>query len=116
LHTSDDRRGLQIASAAPGIHDPVLESGELHFNAEQEAVGRLSLALAAAGVQIYSLQGELATLEELFFRLTEGDAEGAEHEPERAEGEPERAEGEAEGAEGEPDRAENEPEGELSGV
>jgi len=35
-------------------------------------VGALSLALGGAGVGIVALTPELATLEDLFFRLTEG--------------------------------------------
>ena len=39
--------------------------------AEESRVGALSLALGRAGVGILSLTPELATLEDLFFRLTE---------------------------------------------
>ena len=35
-------------------------------------MGALSLALAQAGIGILALTPELATLEDLFFRLTEG--------------------------------------------
>jgi ABC-2 type transport system ATP-binding protein len=86
LHTSDDPRALEIASAAPGIHQAALADGEVRFNAAEADVGALSLALAGAGVQIYSLRPELATLEELFFRLTEGDAEANGGESGRADG------------------------------
>ena len=37
-------------------------------------MGTLSLSLAQAGVGILALTPELATLEDLFFRLTEGNA------------------------------------------
>ena len=40
-------------------------------------MGALSIALGAAGVGILALTPELATLEDLFFRLTEGGADGA---------------------------------------
>ena len=46
-------------------------------------MGALSLALAHAGVGILALTPELATLEDLFFRLTEGDGDGA-HAPDGA--------------------------------
>ena len=49
----------------------------MRFQAEERDVGELSLALARAGVGILALTPELATLEDLFFRLTEGD--GAAH-------------------------------------
>ncbi len=81
LRTSDDLRALEIARGASGIHDAAVAAGEVRFNAEEADVGALSLALAGAGVQIYSLRPELATLEELFFRLTEGEAEADGHEP-----------------------------------
>ena len=81
LHTSDNRRALEVASAAPGIHEAALADGEVRFNAEEADVGALSLALAEAGVQIYALRPELATLEELFFRLTEGASEADGKEP-----------------------------------
>ncbi len=42
-------------------------------------MGALSLALAQAGIGILALTPELATLEDLFFRLTDGDgASGSE--------------------------------------
>ena len=37
-----------------------------------KALGELSLALGRAGIGILALTPELATLEDLFFRLTEG--------------------------------------------
>ncbi|MGA9313379.1 MAG: hypothetical protein WBV77_01990, partial [Solirubrobacteraceae bacterium] len=43
---------------------------------DEERVGALSLALGQAGVGILALTPELATLEDLFFRLTE-DGDGA---------------------------------------
>jgi ABC-2 type transport system ATP-binding protein len=73
LHTTDDERALALMSeqasverAAPGEHG-------LTFQANEQDVGRLSLTLAAAGIGILALNPELATLEDLFFRLTEGD-------------------------------------------
>ncbi len=39
---------------------------------QEHDVGALSIALGAAGVGILALTPELATLEDLFFRLTEG--------------------------------------------
>jgi hypothetical protein len=44
----------------------------LTFQAQESDVGRLSLALGQAGIGILALTPELATLEDLFFRLTEG--------------------------------------------
>ncbi len=76
LRTTDDGRALQIAHAQAGVEAPVLGDGGLGFHAEEQAVGALSLSLGRAGVGILSLTPELATLEDLFFRLTE-DRDGA---------------------------------------
>ena len=51
----------------------LVESTEhgLGFQAQERDVGELSLSLARAGIGILALTPELATLEDLFFRLTE---------------------------------------------
>jgi len=72
LHTSDDQRALELARVQAGIKDLVGSGSELRFNASEEAAGSLSIALGAAGVAIYSLSPVHATLEDLFFELTEG--------------------------------------------
>jgi hypothetical protein len=51
----------------------VLGEHGLAFQADEAHVAALSLALGRAGVGILSLTPELATLEDLFFRLTEDD-------------------------------------------
>jgi ABC-2 type transport system ATP-binding protein len=73
LRTTDDPRASRILAEQPGIE--LVTSGEqgLGFQADERAVGALSLALAGGGVGILALTPELATLEDLFFRLTEGD-------------------------------------------
>jgi ABC-2 type transport system ATP-binding protein len=74
LRTTDDARALELLRAQPGVehlinaHPP--EHG-LSFQAQERDVGGLSLALGQAGVGILTLTPELATLEDLFFRLTE---------------------------------------------
>jgi ABC-2 type transport system ATP-binding protein len=78
LHTTDDARALQIAREQQGIASAMLGEQGLSFQADESHVGALSLALGRAGVGILSLTPELATLEDLFFRLTE-DSEGEEH-------------------------------------
>jgi ABC-2 type transport system ATP-binding protein len=76
LRSTDNARALAVLRAQPGIehvanaHPP--EHG-LSFQAQEANVGALSIALGAAGVGILALTPELATLEDLFFRLTEGD-------------------------------------------
>jgi ABC-2 type transport system ATP-binding protein len=75
LRTSDDARALEIARAQHGIGHPALGEHGLAFEAQEHDVGELSLALGEAEVAILALTPELATLEDLFFRLTEGPGE-----------------------------------------
>jgi ABC-2 type transport system ATP-binding protein len=71
LRTTDDPRALDLIRVQAGVSHA--HSGEhgLAFEAEEGNVGALSLALAGAGIGILALTPELATLEDLFFRLTE---------------------------------------------
>ena len=50
-----------------------VDGEEAAFSASEEAVAALSIALGRAGIGIRSLEREGATLEQLFFRLTEGE-------------------------------------------
>ena len=79
LRTGDDARAGAIARAQPGIeHVTSDEHGGLRLQADEQHVGALSLALGRAEIAILSLTPELATLEDLFFRLTEdGQGNGA---------------------------------------
>jgi ABC-2 type transport system ATP-binding protein len=83
LRTTDDDRARAVAEAQTGIADvqATPERG-LSFSAESEdAVAALSLALAESGALIVELSSRHATLEDLFFRLTEGEeAEAAKRE------------------------------------
>jgi ABC-2 type transport system ATP-binding protein len=72
LRTTDDARALEVASRSAGVEHVTAGEHGLGFQAEERSVGELSLALAQAGVGILTLTPELATLEDLFFRLTEG--------------------------------------------
>jgi ABC-2 type transport system ATP-binding protein len=76
LRTTDDERALAIAREQQGVESPVLSESGVGFHADEPHVGALSLALGRANVGILSLTPELATLEDLFFRLTE-DTNGA---------------------------------------
>jgi ABC-2 type transport system ATP-binding protein len=71
LRTTDDARALGIVQEQPGVQHAVAGEHGLSFQADEERVGTLSLALGQAGVGILALTPELATLEDLFFRLTE---------------------------------------------
>jgi ABC-2 type transport system ATP-binding protein len=78
LRTTDDARAAAVAREAGGVR--AVEAGDdgVAFRAETEtAVAELSLALARAGVGIVALVPRTASLEELFFRLTEGPPEPA---------------------------------------
>jgi ABC-2 type transport system ATP-binding protein len=75
LRTSDDERARAVAAAQPGIGDvrAGAEAG-ISFSAEsEEAIGALSLALAESGALTLELSSRQASLEDLFFRLTEGE-------------------------------------------
>jgi ABC-2 type transport system ATP-binding protein len=73
LRTTDDDRATAIAARADGITELETTSHGLTFAAEERAVAALSLTLAEAGIGLLALVPRTATLEELFFRLTEGD-------------------------------------------
>jgi ABC-2 type transport system ATP-binding protein len=73
LRTTDDKLALGVLIGQAGIEHAAAGEHGLGFQADEPAVGALSLALARAGVGILALAPELATLEDLFFRLTEGD-------------------------------------------
>jgi ABC-2 type transport system ATP-binding protein len=77
MRTTDDARALEIASAQAGIESPVPGEQGIGFQAEEPSVGELTLSLGRAGVGILSLTPELATLEDLFFRLTDTESGSA---------------------------------------
>jgi ABC-2 type transport system ATP-binding protein len=76
LRTTDDARALGVAREQRGIEFAAAGEQGLTFQAEEAAVAGLSLALAEAGIGILALTPELATLEDLFFRLTEANGKG----------------------------------------
>jgi ABC-2 type transport system ATP-binding protein len=71
LCTTDDQQALALARAQSGVESCDLGAHGLRFQAQEQDVGALSLTLGQAGIGILSLTPELATLEDLFFRLTE---------------------------------------------
>jgi ABC-2 type transport system ATP-binding protein len=77
LRTSDDARALALLRAQPGVENAAGGEHGISFQAHEDKVGALSIALGAEGVGILTLTPELATLEDLFFRLTEGDGAAA---------------------------------------
>jgi ABC-2 type transport system ATP-binding protein len=71
LRTSDDAQALEVARAQAGVEHATLGEHGISFQAQESEVGALSLSLGQAGIGILALTPELATLEDLFFRLTE---------------------------------------------
>jgi ABC-2 type transport system ATP-binding protein len=81
LQTTDDDKALAICRAQPGIDDVRTVHGRILFSGAEEAAAQLSQALVEAGALIRSLTPQTATLEDLFFTLTEG-GDGQVPEPE----------------------------------
>ncbi|MFL5857604.1 MAG: ATP-binding cassette domain-containing protein [Solirubrobacteraceae bacterium] len=77
LRTTDDRRALEIATHQPGVGEVRTDGDGLSLAADEDAAAGLSIALVEAGLGIRALMPAAASLEELFFRLTEGDTNGA---------------------------------------
>jgi ABC-2 type transport system ATP-binding protein len=76
LRTTDDARALQVMRAQPGVEHAAAGEHGIGFQSQESDVGSLSLALGQAGIGILALTPELATLEDLFFRLTESNGAG----------------------------------------
>jgi ABC-2 type transport system ATP-binding protein len=75
LRTTDDEAAAVIAHRWFGITDVATTSRGLEFAGDERAVAALTLELAQAGVGLLALVPRTATLEELFFRMTEGTAD-----------------------------------------
>ena len=73
LRTDDQAAAGAVLAADPRVRALVAEGGELVFEADEAAVVELSRALVGAGLGIAALVPETATLERLFFELTEGE-------------------------------------------
>ena len=72
LRTTDDARAARIARAVEGVADVAhAAGGGVTFAGREQEAARLSLALAAEGVGIEALVPLRASLEDLFFRMTE---------------------------------------------
>jgi len=73
LRTSDHDTTEAILIGDGRVREPAREGDELVFDADESTVLELSRALAAAGIGIAALVPETATLERLFFELTQGE-------------------------------------------
>jgi ABC-2 type transport system ATP-binding protein len=71
LRSTDEARALEVARAQPGVERVIAGEHGLELQADEQHVAALSLALGAARIGILALTPQLATLEDLFFHLTE---------------------------------------------
>jgi ABC-2 type transport system ATP-binding protein len=72
LRTTDDDRALELCAGWPGVQDARRDGDGIRFGASEEVMAELSRALVEADALILALTPETATLEDLFFSLTEG--------------------------------------------
>ncbi len=77
LRTTDDVLALSVCERHPGLREVRAEAGEIRFSAGEDAVADLSRGLVETGALIRAVAPETATLEDLFFSLTEGPANGS---------------------------------------
>jgi ABC-2 type transport system ATP-binding protein len=78
LEAADPPAALAAARAAAGITGEVLADGVLEFEADsQTALDAFTVHLGRAGIGVRSLTTARASLEDLFFRLTEGERTAA---------------------------------------
>jgi ABC-2 type transport system ATP-binding protein len=70
----EPERARMCLLAQPGIADVRLEEGVLRFTAEEDAVAALTVALGQARVAFTALVPEVASLEELFLGMTDGES------------------------------------------
>jgi ABC-2 type transport system ATP-binding protein len=74
LRTTDDDAAAAIADRSFGITGVTRTAGGIELAGEERAVAALTLELAQQGIGLRALVPRTATLEELFFRMTEGEA------------------------------------------
>jgi ABC-2 type transport system ATP-binding protein len=74
LRTVEPERARMICLAQPGVENVRAEDGELRFQADEEAVAALSIALGQARIGVTALAPETASLEELFLGMTGGES------------------------------------------
>jgi ABC-2 type transport system ATP-binding protein len=76
LRVSDLDEARRVA-AGLDLADVRVEAGELRFSAEERVVEAFTIALGRAGVGVRALVPQQATLEQVFFELTESDGGAA---------------------------------------
>jgi ABC-2 type transport system ATP-binding protein len=78
LRSPELERAKAFLLARPGIEQVTSVDGSVRFQADEDAVAALSIALGQARIAVTALVPETASLEELFLGLTEGEQPGAE--------------------------------------
>src|SRR6059058_994222 len=73
LRSPEIERARVVALAQAGVQELAQHDGELRFQAAEDAVGALSVALGQARVPVTALVPEVASLEELFLGMTESE-------------------------------------------
>ena len=73
LRSPELERAKALLLAQPGIGEVTSVDGSLRFEADEEAVAALSIALGQARIGVTALVPETASLEELFLGMTEGE-------------------------------------------
>jgi len=74
LRSPELERARVVCLAQAGVDEVAQHDGELRFQAGEDAVGALSVVLGQARIPVTALVPEVASLEELFLGMTEGDA------------------------------------------
>jgi ABC-2 type transport system ATP-binding protein len=74
LRATEPERALMICSGQRGVENARVEGTEVRFQADEEAVAALSIALGQARIGITALVPETASLEELFLGMTGGES------------------------------------------
>ena len=77
LRSPELDRAKALLLAQPGVGEVTSVDGSLRFQADEEAVVALSIALGQAKIGVTALVPEAASLEELFLGMTEGEQAGA---------------------------------------
>jgi ABC-2 type transport system ATP-binding protein len=74
LRTTDLEQARAVCVREPHLRELAVDGDELRFNCDEQTVVELSRKLVEAGLGIAALVPETATLESLFFQLTENEA------------------------------------------
>jgi ABC-2 type transport system ATP-binding protein len=73
LRTTDNAYAAELAHGRPDVDAIEVTEHRVTFSASEDAAAALTVALGRAGIGIVALVPRTATLEELFFRMTEGE-------------------------------------------